>query len=127
VVDFWREYPGEKVKLAGQATLMLWSPSVRPKDTRGDDPGWLLRLQDSAEPLYVLPLFALGVAGLWRVSRRVAALTIVLLAYQWALAMVFAGATRYRVPWDFLVALLAAAAILDLARRIRARRPAATR
>ena len=127
VVDFWREHPGEKVKLAGQATLMLWSPSVRPDDTRGDDPGWLLRLQDSAEPLYMLPLFALGVAGLWRVSRRVAALTIILLAYQWAMAMVFAGATRYRVPWDFLVALLAAAAILDLARRVRARRTAATR
>ena len=127
VLDFWREYPGEKAKLAGQATLMLWSPWVRPDDTRGDDPNWLLRLQDSAEPLYVLPLFAFAVAGLWRVSRQVAALTIVLLGYQWAMAMVFAGATRYRVSWDFLVALLAAAAMLDLVRRVQARRAPATR
>ncbi len=125
VLDFWRDQPGEKVKLAGQATLMLWSPAVRPGDTRGDDPGWLLRLQDSAEPLYMVPLFVLGVAGLWRVSRRVAVLAVVLLGYQWAMAMVFVGATRYRVPWDFVVALLAAAALVDLLQRFGARRAAA--
>ena len=28
VVEFWREHPGEKVRLAGQATRMLWQPNV---------------------------------------------------------------------------------------------------
>jgi len=31
--------------------------------------------------------------------------------------MVFLGATRYRVPWDFVVALLAAATLVALAGR----------
>jgi 4-amino-4-deoxy-L-arabinose transferase-like glycosyltransferase len=126
VLDFWREHPGEKVKLAGQATLMFWSPAVTPRDVRGESPGWLNRLRESAEPVYMLPLFALAVAGLWRVSRRVAVLSVVLLAYQWVMAMVFVGTTRYRVPWDFVVALLAAAAVVDLVRRVRARRAAST-
>jgi hypothetical protein len=45
-----------------------------------------------------------------------------LLGYQTLIAMLFAGATRYRVPWDFLVALLAAAGIDAIASRV-ARRP----
>ena len=53
---------------------------------------------------------ALGAFGLTRVPREVSVLFGSLLAYQWLVAMVFVGATRYRVPWDFLVALLAAAA-----------------
>jgi hypothetical protein len=43
------------------------------------------------------------------------------------MAMVFVGTTRYRVPWDFVVALLAAAAVVDLARRFGERRAASTR
>jgi len=35
-----------------------------------------------------------------------------------SIAMLFAGATRYRVPWDFLVALLAAAGIDAIASRV---------
>ena len=55
--------------------------------------------------------------------RAFAALSLLLLGYQWLIAMVFVGATRYRVPWDFVLALLAAAAIVDLAERLsRARR-----
>ena len=34
-----------------------------------------------------------------------------LLGYNTLVAMVFAGATRYRVPWDFLLAILAAFAL----------------
>ena len=34
--------------------------------------------------------------------------------------MIFAGATRYRVPWDFLLALLAAGALTDLLRPAKA-------
>jgi hypothetical protein len=36
--------------------------------------------------------------------------------------MLFVGETRYRVPWDFLIALLAGRALVELTRRLRARR-----
>ena len=36
---------------------------------------------------------------------------LALLAYETLAAMVFVGATRYRVAWDFLIAISAAAAI----------------
>jgi hypothetical protein len=35
--------------------------------------------------------------------------------------MIFVGVTRYRVPWDFLLDLLAAAAVVALVPRVRAR------
>ncbi|MDX6442617.1 MAG: hypothetical protein QOE43_2346, partial [Gaiellaceae bacterium] len=35
--------------------------------------------------------------------------------------LVFVGATRYRVAWDFLLAILAAAALARLAERVRSR------
>ena len=35
VVDFWREQPGEKARLALQATGMLWSPVPRESDESG--------------------------------------------------------------------------------------------
>ena len=48
---------------------------------------------------------------------------MLLLGYQTLVAMLFVGETRYRVPWDFLLALLAAAALVELdARRAQARR-----
>jgi hypothetical protein len=124
VLEFWREHPGEKAKLAAQASLMLWSPKVLPPDTKGDSAGWLVGLRNWVEPLYVLPLFLLAAYGLFLVSRRLAVLAVLLLAYQWGMAMVFVGATRYRVPWDFVIALLAAAALLNLIERVSARRSA---
>ncbi len=39
------------------------------------------------------------------------ALAVLLLAYNTVMAMVFAGTVRYRTPWDFLLALLAAFAL----------------
>jgi hypothetical protein len=35
------------------------------------------------------------------------------------MAMVFTGTTRYRVPWDFLLALLAAGALSFVGERVR--------
>jgi hypothetical protein len=35
--------------------------------------------------------------------------------------MIFVGVTRYRVPWDFVLDLLAAAALVAIAARVRAR------
>jgi 4-amino-4-deoxy-L-arabinose transferase-like glycosyltransferase len=122
VLEFWREHPGEKAKLAAQASVMLWSPKVLPPDTKGDSAGWLVDLRTWVEPLYMLPLFLLAAFGFFRVSRRLAVLMALLLGYQWAMAMIFVGATRYRVPWDFVIALLAAAALLDLLARLRRRR-----
>lgn len=122
VLDFWRDQPGEKALLAGQATLMLWSPTVSPPES--DTSGWVSRLRKSIEPAYMLPLFALAVLGLWHVPRRVAALSLLLLAYQWGVAMIFVGATRYRVPWDFVLALLAASALAGLLARRAQRVPA---
>jgi len=118
VVRFWREHPGEKLRLAGQAASMLWQPTVH--ETRGR-PGkgtWLDRARRLGEPLYMASLYAAAVFGLVAASRRFLGLALALLAYQTALAMLFAGATRYRVPWDFLVAVMAAAGLRALALRL---------
>jgi 4-amino-4-deoxy-L-arabinose transferase-like glycosyltransferase len=104
---FWRDHPGAKAKLAAQAVRMEWDP--RPTKTATESGQGLLR--DLVQPLYTSLLFALGIAGLFVVPRFFAALALSLLAYETLAAMVFAGATRYRIAWDFLVAVLAAAAI----------------
>ena len=90
--------------------------------TDTDAIGWLTSLRDSVEPLFVAPIFLLALYGLTRVPRRVAVLSVTLLAYQWGLAIIFVGATRYRIPWDFVAALLAGAALVDLAERFGRRR-----
>ena len=107
---FWREHPGAKVKLMQQATRMLWDP--RPIRTEsGPAAGGNQRLRTWSETLYAIPLFVLALLGLGAVPRRFLALALVFLAYNTLAAMLFAGATRYRVPWDFVLALLAGAAI----------------
>jgi len=45
----------------------------------------------------------------------------VFLGYETVAAWVFAGTTRYRVTWDFVLALLAAAAVDRLLERRRLR------
>ena len=111
VIDFWVHNPGEKTRLAIQASRMLWNPVVSPPPTRSDEQSWLTGLRDSVEPIFIGAVFLLAVVGLFVVPRRFAALAVLLLLYQWAMAIVFVGATRYRVPWDFVPALLAGAAI----------------
>jgi len=49
--------------------------------------------------------------GLVLAPRRLVALAALLLGLNTLMAMVFAGTVRYRVPWDFLLALLAAFAL----------------
>lgn len=120
VLDFWREHPGEKARLAGQAVGMLWNP--RPTRTEGrSGAGTGLDLARSwIAPAYVSGLYVLGLVGLAVLPRRLTALGVALLGYQTAAAMVFAGTTRYRAPWDFVIALLAAGGLLYLARRFQA-------
>ncbi len=104
---YWRGHPGGKVRLAAQATEMLWSPAVRKDQTGAMSNG----LRTLVEVLWALPVYLLALAGLFLVRRPFRLLAISLLVYETATAWVFAGTTRYRVPWDFVLALLAAAAL----------------
>ena len=68
--------------------------------------------QRTAEPVFMMPLYALALVGALprpapvRGARRARSS-----ATTRSMAMVFAGTTRYRVPWDFVLALLAAFAL----------------
>lgn len=119
VLDFWREHPGEKARLAVQATGFLWSPQAAQTTGRSDVGGLVDTARRWGEPLWALPVFALAAAGLFLVRRAFAGLAALLLGYQTLVAMVFAGTTRYRVPWDFVLVLLAAAAAERLVARRR--------
>jgi 4-amino-4-deoxy-L-arabinose transferase-like glycosyltransferase len=122
VISFWLHHPREKAKLVPLDAQWLWQPNV--VETRGR-PGagsGLDTVRTSGEPAYMIPLYLLAVGGLFLVPRFLAALTVLLLGYQTLVAMLFVGETRYRVPWDFLLALLAATALVEALRRVRARR-----
>jgi len=108
VTDFWREQPGEKTRLAVQAGGMLWDPRVTRTEGRAGAGG----LRDAARTwsaLYFVPLFALAAIGILRLRREAAVLVVALLVYATIAAIVFVGATRYRVSFDFLLALAAGA------------------
>jgi len=119
VLEFWREQPGEKAKLAGQAATMLWNPFEQAGESARSDTGFSAVARSTIEPAYLSALYLLAFLGAAVAGRRIAVLVVALLAYQTVVAMIFVGTTRYRVPWDFLLALLAAAALRDLARRRR--------
>ena len=108
-ITFWRTHPGEKLKLIGQATEMLWNP----KQTRTDSgPGASAGpVRQWIEAVWAIPVYLLALFGLFVVPRRFAALAATFLLYETAAAWVFAGATRYRISFDFVLALLAGAAI----------------
>ena len=126
--EFWREQPEEKARLAAQATGMLWDPRATRTEGRPGEGSLRDEARAWLQPLHTLPLYALGAVGLAVVPRALAVLAGVLLVYNTAAAMVFAGATRYRAPWDFLLALLAAAALTALWRARSGRaRPSAPR
>jgi len=104
---FVRNHPGAKAKLAGQAVRMEWDPRTTASAT--DSGSGLIR--GWAQPLYTSALFALALVGVAVGRRRFVGLALAVLAYQTLAAMVFVGATRYRVATDFLLALLAAGAL----------------
>jgi 4-amino-4-deoxy-L-arabinose transferase-like glycosyltransferase len=115
---FWFHHPGEKAKLALLSAQMLWQPSVVETSGRPEKGTLVDSLRTSSEPIFVIPLYVLAFAGLFFVPRAFAVLAVLLLAYQTALAMIFVGVTRYRVPWDFLLCTLASAALLAVYRRV---------
>jgi hypothetical protein len=112
---FVRDHPGAKAKLAAQAVRMEWDPRTTASATdsgRG-------AIRDWAQPVYTSVLYALALIGVAVGPRRFVALALAVLAYQTFAGMVFVGATRYRVSTDFLIALLAAAAVDWALRRLR--------
>jgi len=104
---FWRHHPGEKAKLMAQATRMLWQP----EQTRTEGGPHSSTARAWSEALWTIPVYVLALAGLFVVPTPLAALALVFLVYNTAAAWLFAGATRYRVSFDFVLALLAAAAV----------------
>jgi 4-amino-4-deoxy-L-arabinose transferase-like glycosyltransferase len=113
-LEFMREHPGEKAKLAAYGAKLLLQPNVPKTEGRPGRDTFLDVARDWAEPLFMVPVYLLALWGLTLVPRHFAVLALSLLAYQTVMAMLFIGQTRYRVPWDFLTMTLAAAALVQL-------------
>jgi len=111
VFDFWRDHPGEKARLAVQAVGMLWSPFLSVTADDAGQQGASDLAQRTVEPAFVLLLYAFALWGAFLAPRRFVALAALLLGLNTLTAMVFAGTVRYRAPWDFVLALLAAFAL----------------
>jgi 4-amino-4-deoxy-L-arabinose transferase-like glycosyltransferase len=112
---YLEHHPGAKLKLAGLSERLLWQPSVT--ETGAGSSGAAKQI---VEPAYMWPLYALAAVGLFFVPRVFLALALLLFAYQSFWAALFVGATRYRIAFDFLLALLAATASSRLWERRRA-------
>jgi 4-amino-4-deoxy-L-arabinose transferase-like glycosyltransferase len=108
VEQFWENHPGAKAKLMVQATGMLWDPRV---GLEGSPNSGIDKLRSDVEPVYIIPLYLLALVGLFLVPTYFRVVALIFGGYETLAAWVFAGTTRYRVPWDFVLALLAAAAI----------------
>jgi Dolichyl-phosphate-mannose-protein mannosyltransferase len=122
VLDFWRDHPHEKLRLAGQATRLLWQPQVLETEGRSGAGTWQDTARNKVEPAFMIALYAAAVIGLFVLPRSFVGLALLLLGYQTLVAMLFAGATRYRIPWDFLIAIMAAAGAAAVVERVAGRR-----
>jgi 4-amino-4-deoxy-L-arabinose transferase-like glycosyltransferase len=121
VISFWVHHPGAKAEIMPIDAQWFWQPQVVGVTDRPGQGTWLDTMRFYAEPAYMVALYVLGAVGLVLVPRWFAMLSLLLLGYQTAVAMLFVGETRYRVPWDFLIALLAAAALVRGGERWRVR------
>src|SRR5262249_19843173 len=119
VYRFWIDHPGAKAKLMLQAVRMEWDPQTTRTVSTPERGSRIDMVRKWVEPVFVSLLFALGIVGLAFLPRWFAVLVIALLAYETLAAMVFVGATRYRIAWDFLVAVSAGAAVAGLWERRR--------
>lgn len=119
---FMRAHPGEKAMLAAWGARMLWQPAVTQTEDRRGAGTWLDTARSTVEPFFAIALYVLAAIGLAFVPGRFALLALALLAYNTLASMFFVGETRYRTPWDFLLAVLAAAAAVRLAERRSVRR-----
>jgi hypothetical protein len=94
----------------GQAVELLWDPRSHETQERSGKGTWRDTARRVGEPVYLIPLYALAIAGLFFAPAVFTWLAVILLAYNTGAAMIFSCTTRYRVPFDFLLALLAGAA-----------------
>jgi 4-amino-4-deoxy-L-arabinose transferase-like glycosyltransferase len=118
---YWRDHPGGKARLMALSAKLLWQPNALETADRNGAGGHLDLGRRLIEPVYMWALYVLAAVGLFIAPRPFVGLALLLLAYQTVAALVFVGATRYRVTWDFLLALLAAAALTRVVERARAR------
>jgi hypothetical protein len=117
--SYWLHHPGGKARLMLQAAGMLWSPHVTETTGRNRAAG-LDFGRTVAAPAYTTAVYALALVGVWFVPLDFVVLALLLLAYDTVAALAFAGATRYRVPFDFLLVLTATAGLAWAVERIRA-------
>jgi 4-amino-4-deoxy-L-arabinose transferase-like glycosyltransferase len=110
--EYLRHHPGQKLKLAALSEQLLWQPNVI--ETGGTSGGFAKQV---VEPAYMWALYALAAIGLFFLPGVFLWLALALFAYQSFWAALFVGATRYRIAFDFLLAILAAAGLRRLARR----------
>jgi 4-amino-4-deoxy-L-arabinose transferase-like glycosyltransferase len=94
VLDFWRDHPGEKGRLAVQAVGMLWSPFLSVTADDEAQQGASDLAQRTVEPAFVLLLYAFALWGAFLAPRRFVALAALLLGFNTLMAMVFAGSVR---------------------------------
>jgi 4-amino-4-deoxy-L-arabinose transferase-like glycosyltransferase len=111
VLDFWRDHPGEKARLAAQAVGMLWRPTFTVDSDAEARSGLAGTGRRVVEPVYMSLVYLLAIVGALLVPRRFLALVLLLVGTNTVMAMIFAGTVRYRAPFDFLLALLAAFAL----------------
>jgi 4-amino-4-deoxy-L-arabinose transferase-like glycosyltransferase len=116
--EFIRDHPEEKAKLGAFGAKLLWQPWVFQTEGRPGKGTWLDLGRSVAEPVFMVLVYALALFGFTRLPRHFVVLALALLAYQTLMAVLFVGATRYRVPWDFLLMVPAAAAAVTLLRRV---------
>ena len=121
-VEYWRHHPGNKGKLMLLSAKLLWQPTVFETSGRNGAGTNLDVGRRVAEPAYMIVIYVLAIAGLFIAPRAFAALALLLLAYQTLWALVFVGATRYRIAWDFLVVILATATVARAVEWVRERR-----
>jgi 4-amino-4-deoxy-L-arabinose transferase-like glycosyltransferase len=120
LAETWMEHhPGAKAKLAVQATELLWDPRAHETQGRSGKGTWRDTARRIGEPLWAIPVYVLALFGLLVAPRRFAVLAGLLLLYDTAAAWLFAGTTRYRVPFDFLLVLLGGATLEWLVSRRR--------
>jgi 4-amino-4-deoxy-L-arabinose transferase-like glycosyltransferase len=133
-----KAHPGEKARVAALSEQLFWQPSVI--ETGSSSSGFGKQV---AEPVYMGVLYLLSAIGLFvalgrrrRVDVRPGVrgsaadasgqlrgfvwLALALFAYESVWVAVFVGATRYRVAFDFLLAVLATCAAEWLWERRRA-------
>jgi len=109
-------HPDECLEMSYYEHLSWTWVRDHPGDKGGSSSGFAKQV---AEPAYMIALYALAAVGLFFAPRAFVVLALLLFAYQSAFAAIFVGATRYRISFDFLLALLAAAGVAGLARRAR--------